>query len=157
MITRSERALAVDAPARSGDRAFAMRRSAALNLQLAEASRVLSACSLPSFNSGRPPPDWRSGFCETAAIHRNAVRVGQHVIAARPKISCAPLMADGLRLITSLKNHARRLPWNCGLAAICPARCDLPGLQRVVTPTLAVHVVVEKLVMRQARAIAQRC
>lgn len=54
MITGIETALGVNARGDQVDRAFAVLQARALNLQAALGVTGAQACSLPSFNSGRP-------------------------------------------------------------------------------------------------------
>ncbi|VVN48573.1 hypothetical protein PS681_06091 [Pseudomonas fluorescens] len=157
LIARSDRALTVDTRRDQVDRALTVAQAAAVNLQLTAGIAAVQALQFAVIQFRTT--DHQIGVRrvdKTAAIHRDAVGVGQHVIGCAAEDFLRAV--DGGRVATDhfVEDHARGLALQLRVGRQLPGQLRLPGLQGVVQhQALAVDVVVEELVVRQARTVGR--
>ena len=155
LIASAEATFAVDTRRDQVDGAFTVLQALALHCQLAVGIAGAQGLQLAVVEFRAAHHQVGIGRVdETAAIHRNAVRVGQHVIGRLAENLLGTVEGRGVAADHFVENHARRLALELRVGRQLPGELGLAGLQGVVQHhTLAVDVVVQELVMGQATGI----
>ena len=157
LIAGIDAALAVDTRGDQVDRTLGVTQAATLNLQLTAGVAGVQGLQFAVVQLRTTDQQTRvRRVDETAAVHRNAVGVGQHIIGRTAEDFLGAV--DGRRVAADhlVEDHARRLALQLRVGCQLPGELRLPGLQGVVQhQALTVDVVVEELVVRQARAVGR--
>ena len=155
LIAGTEATFAVDARRDQVDGPFAVVQALALHCQLAVGIAGAQGLQLAVVEFRAAHHQVGIGRVdETAAIHRNAVRVGQHVIGRLAENLLGAVEGRGVAADHFVEDHARRLALELRVGRQLPGKLGLASLQGVVQhQALAVDVVIQELVMGQATGV----